>query len=100
MSELARICRNDGFIALTTAHPTMHLLGVRARFNDLETGRKIYPKSYDHTVSAFVMAAERAGLRFDEMSEHLITEKLVRTNPRAAQALGCPFLLAMKLSRA
>jgi ubiquinone/menaquinone biosynthesis C-methylase UbiE len=99
MSELARICRIDGFIALTTVHPTMHLLGVRARFNDPETGRKVYPKSYVHTISAFVMAAERAGLRFDEMSEHLITDELVHTNPRAAQALGWPLLLAIKLSR-
>ncbi len=99
MNELARICRNDGFIALTSAHPTMHLLGVRARFNDPETGRKVYPKSYDHTISAFVMAAERAGLRFDEMTEHLITDELVRTNPRAAPALGWPLLLAIKLAR-
>ncbi len=32
MNELARICSHDGFNALTTVHPTMHLLGVRARF--------------------------------------------------------------------
>jgi 2-polyprenyl-3-methyl-5-hydroxy-6-metoxy-1,4-benzoquinol methylase len=98
LSELARICRRDGFIALTTVHPTMHLLGVRARFNDPESGGKVYPKSYDHSISAFVLAADRAGLRFDEISEHLITDQLVRTNPRAAPALGWPLLLAMKLS--
>lgn len=100
MSELARICSHDGFIVLTTVHPTMHLLGVRARFNDPESGGKVYPKSYDHTISAFVMAAEHAGLHFDEMSEHLITDELVRTNPRAAAAIGWPLLLAMKLSQA
>jgi ubiquinone/menaquinone biosynthesis C-methylase UbiE len=72
MREPGRICCNKGFIALTSVHPTMHLLGVRARFNDPETGRKVYPKSYDHTISEFVIAAERAGLRFDEMSEHLV----------------------------
>ena len=98
-SELARICHNDGYIALTTVHPTMHLLGVRARFNDPATERKIYPKSYDHSIPTFVMAAALAGLRFEEMSEHFITEELVRTNPRAAQALGWPLLLAMKLAR-
>lgn len=32
MHELAPICSHDGFIALTTVHPTMHLLGVRAPF--------------------------------------------------------------------
>ena len=45
------------------------------------------------------MAAQRAGLRFCEMNEHFVTEELVRTNPRAAQALGWPLLLAMKLAR-
>lgn len=99
VSELARICSKDGFIVFTTVHPTMHLLGVRARFNDPETARKVYPKSYDHSIPSFVMAAERAGLRFYEISEHFITEQLVRTNPRAAQALGWPLLLAMKLAR-
>jgi ubiquinone/menaquinone biosynthesis C-methylase UbiE len=98
VSELARICCHDGFIVLTTVHPTMHLLGVRARFNDPKSGGKVYPKSYDHTIAEFVMAAERAGLRFHEMSEHLITDELARTNPRAAAAVGWPLLLAMKLS--
>ena len=98
MSELARICRRDGFIVLTTVHPTMHLLGVRARFNDPESGAKVYPKSYDHTISAFVMGAERAGLRFAEMCERVITEELARSKPRAADAVGWPLLLAMKLS--
>ena len=99
LSELARICSKDGFIVFTTVHPTMHLLGVRARFNDPETGKKIYPKSYDHSIPSLVMAAQRAGLRFCEMNEHFVTEELVRTNPRVAQALGWPLLLAMKLAR-
>ena len=99
VKELARICCHDGFIVLTTVHPTMHLLGVRARFNDEESGTKVYPKSYDHTISEFVIAAERARLRFDEMSEHIITEELVRTNPRAAAggwlaALACDEVVA------
>ena len=46
------------------------------------------------------MAAERAKLKFDAMSEHLITDELARTNPRAAPAVGWPLLLAMKLLRA
>ena len=45
------------------------------------------------------MAVEHAQLRFDEMGEYFVTEELVRTNPRAAQALGWPLLLTMKLSR-
>jgi len=43
-----------------------HASARRARrFNDPESRGKVYPKSYDHTISAFVMAAEHAGLRFD-----------------------------------
>jgi len=34
------------------------------------------------------------------MSEHLITDELMRTNRRAAAAIGWPLLLAMKLSQA
>jgi ubiquinone/menaquinone biosynthesis C-methylase UbiE len=100
LSELARICSRYGFIVLTAVHPTMHLLGVRARFNDPESGAKVYPKSYDHTIPEFVMAAERAKLKFDAMSEHLVTDELARTNPRAAPAVGWPLLLTMKLLRA
>jgi ubiquinone/menaquinone biosynthesis C-methylase UbiE len=99
MGELGRICSRGGFIVLTTVHPTMQLLGARPRFNDPESGAKVYPKSYVHTISAFAMAAQRAGLRFDSMTEHLITDELARSNPRAAPAVGWPLLLAMKLSR-
>jgi ubiquinone/menaquinone biosynthesis C-methylase UbiE len=98
MRELARVCSRDGFIVLTTVHPTMHLVGVRARFNDPQSGAKIYPRSHDHTISAFVMATERAELKFEEMTEHPISDNLARTHPRAAEAVGWPLLLAMKLS--
>ena len=46
------------------------------------------------------MAAERAKLKFDAMSEHLITDELARSKPRAAAAVGWPLLLAMKLLHA
>jgi hypothetical protein len=42
--------------------------------------------------------ASRAGLRFDEMSEHLITDELALAHPRTATAIGWPLLLSMKLA--
>lgn len=100
LAETARICRRDGFIVVTTVHPAMNLRGVRARFTDPATGAKIYPAGRDYTISDFVMAAKRAGLVLDEMSEHAITAELAAGLPRAAQYIGWPMLLAMRLSRA
>jgi ubiquinone/menaquinone biosynthesis C-methylase UbiE len=98
LAELARICRRGGFIVLTTVHPAMHLRGVRARFTDPATGAKVYPASYEHSISDYAMAATRVGLRFDEIGEHAITAKLASELPRAAQYVGWPLLLAMRLS--
>jgi len=98
-NELKRICRREGFIVLTTVHPTLHLVGVRARFRDPVSCEKVYPASYEHKVSDFVMGATRAGLRFDEISEHAFTAQMARELPQAAHYECWPVLLAMKLSR-
>jgi ubiquinone/menaquinone biosynthesis C-methylase UbiE len=99
-AELKRICARDGFIVMTTVHPAMHLKGVRARFTDPATGSKVYPASYEYSISDFVTAATRCGLRFDEISEHILTAEHAADNPRAAPYVGWPMLLAMCLSRA
>ncbi|HXW84586.1 MAG TPA: class I SAM-dependent methyltransferase [Candidatus Binataceae bacterium] len=99
-AELKRVCRREGFIVLTTVHPTLHLVGVRARFRDPVSQEKIYPASYEHRIADFVMAATRAGLRFDEISEHKFTPEMAAELPQAAHYAGWPLLLAMKLSRA
>jgi hypothetical protein len=59
----------------------MHLTGVLARFNDPESHAKVYAQSCDHSISAFVIAAERAKLRFAAMSEHRVADGFVRTDP-------------------
>jgi ubiquinone/menaquinone biosynthesis C-methylase UbiE len=99
-SELKRICARDGFIVMTTVHPAMHLKGVRARFTDPATGSKVYPASYEYSISDFVNAASRCGLRFDEISEHVLTAEHAADNPRALPYVGWPMLLAMRLSQA
>jgi ubiquinone/menaquinone biosynthesis C-methylase UbiE len=98
VAELARICRPGGFIVLTTVHPAMHLLGTRARFTDPATGHKVYPRSFEYSISDFVMAVQRAGLRFDELGEWVCDAELVAAIPRAARYAGWPMLLAMRLS--
>jgi len=98
-AELARICRPSGSVVLSSIHPALHLRGVRARFTDPSTGQKIYPAAHDHQVSDFVMAAVRAGLRFEEICELPCTDALAAAVPRAAQYLGWPMLLAMRLTR-
>jgi ubiquinone/menaquinone biosynthesis C-methylase UbiE len=99
-SELARICRPDGFIVVTNLHPAMNLQGVRARFNDSATGAKVYPAGQDHLISDFVMAVRRIGLVIDEMIERPMTSDIAARVPRAARYVGWPALLAMRLSRA
>jgi ubiquinone/menaquinone biosynthesis C-methylase UbiE len=99
IAELARICRPDGFIVLTTVHPAMHLLGTRARFTDPATGHKVYPRSYEFAMADYVMAAQRAGLHFDELGEWICDKTLEASVPRAARYAGWPMLLTMRLSR-
>ena len=43
------------------------------------------------------MAAARAGLRFDHMSEHAVDEELLERSVSAARYQGWPMLLLMRL---
>jgi ubiquinone/menaquinone biosynthesis C-methylase UbiE len=95
--ELKRICRNDGFIVASVMHPAMMLRGVQARFTDPATGRETRPLSYPHQISDYVMAATRAGLVFDHLSEHAVDDDLAERSPRARKHLGWPLLLLMRL---
>lgn len=95
--ECRRISRPQGALLFTVVHPAMHLLGVQARFNDPQTGRKIVLDSERHTVSAYVMGALRAGLRIDHLGEHVVDAELAQRLPRAVRYAGWPLLLVMRL---
>ena len=97
LSEMKRICKPEGFTVLSVMHPAMLLRGVEAHFHDPETGQDIRPSSAGNQVSDYVMAANRAGLVFEHMSEHLIDEHLATQSPRAGKHLGWPLLLLMCL---
>ena len=47
-----------------------------------------------------VIAATRAGLHIDHMSEHVVDKELAARSPRAQKYLGWPLLLLMRLRRA
>ena len=96
--ELKRIMRPDGFILISDMHPAMMLKGIQARFTDPKTGRDTRPQSAGNQISDYVMAATRADLHFDHISEHAVDGALAETSPRAAKYLGWPLLLLMRLS--
>ncbi len=95
--ELRRLCRADGFIVVSGLHPAMLLRGIQARFTDPATGRETRPQGYPHQLSDYVMAAVRAGLDFDHLSEHAVDEELAARSARARKYLGWPLLFLMRL---
>lgn len=97
LREAARVCRAAGRIVLSTVHPAMLLRGVRARFSDPQTARETRPESFDYTISDFVMAIGRAGLKIEHMSEHAVGAELAARSARAARYLGWPIALIFAL---
>ncbi|MBL8745681.1 MAG: class I SAM-dependent methyltransferase [Phycisphaerae bacterium] len=96
-AEMTRVCVPGGRVIVSSMHPAMMLQGVQARFNDPVTGEKVYPESVPNQLSDYVMAAIRAGLEIDHLSEHMIDESIVRLSPRAAPYVGWPMLLMMRM---
>jgi 2-polyprenyl-3-methyl-5-hydroxy-6-metoxy-1,4-benzoquinol methylase len=96
--ELRRLCRSDGLIVISTVHPAMLLLGVQARFIDPASGRRVSPLSYRHQIADYVMAAVRAGLTIDHLSEHPVDADLAAQSVRARKYLGWPLLVLMRLA--
>lgn len=95
-AEMRRICRPTGSLICSVMHPAMMLRGIQARFTDPATGRETRPESYANQISDYVMAAVRAGLFLDHLSEHAVDEALALRSPRARKYLGWPILLLMK----
>jgi ubiquinone/menaquinone biosynthesis C-methylase UbiE len=97
-AEMARVCKPGGFVIVTSMHPAVFLLGRQANFTN-DAGEEIRPASVANDVSAFVMAAQGAGLRIADMREKVATAELVALTSKAEKYLGWPLLLAMKLAR-
>ncbi|MFA6004843.1 MAG: class I SAM-dependent methyltransferase, partial [Elusimicrobiota bacterium] len=90
--ELGRICRPRGRIVISAMHPALWLKGQSARFYDPATGQEIRPHSHRQQLSDYVMAATRAGLHIEHLSEHAPDAALAKKLPRAAKHIGWPLL--------
>lgn len=98
--EMRRVCRQAGWVVVTTLHPAMTLRGVQARFREPATNREVRPKSRAHRISDYVTAATRAGFAFDHLDEPVVDAALVDRVERARKYLGWPLLFVMRLSPA
>jgi malonyl-CoA O-methyltransferase len=96
--ELRRLCQPKGRVIISVMHPAMSLQGVQARFIDPASGRRISPASHAHQMSDYLMAAVRAGLSLEHVSEHAADAALTAQSPRAVKYLGWPMLLLLKLA--
>jgi malonyl-CoA O-methyltransferase len=96
--ELRRLCRPTGCVIISVMHPSMSLRGVQARFIEPQSGRRISPAGHAHRMSDYLMAASRADLTLEHMSEHAADAALAARSPRAAKYLGWPMLLLMELA--
>src|SRR5258708_7153673 len=81
--ELRRLCRPDGFVAISVMHPAMLLRGVQARFTDPVSGRRIQPLSHSHQIADYLMAPKVAGLALNQISEHTANSAFATLSPRA-----------------
>jgi malonyl-CoA O-methyltransferase len=97
--ELGRVTRNGGSILVTAMHPARFLRGRSANFRD-SSGDEVRPRSYEASLSDYVMGALRGGLEIRAVAERVVDGDLVKRFPRAAQSLGWPALFVMSLKRA
>lgn len=96
-AEARRVLKPGGRAVVSAMHPAMYLRGAHARFTDPASGELVAPGSYPHSVSAFVLAALRAGFRIDDLSEHTPDAALAARVPRAEKYIGWPMLVLMQL---
>lgn len=98
-AEAHRVLKPGGRAVVSAMHPAMCLRGTAARFTDPASGEVVQPGSLAHSVSAFVMAAVRAGFRLDDLAEFAVDGELAARYPRAAKYLDWPMLVVMALGK-
>ncbi|MBX7083604.1 MAG: class I SAM-dependent methyltransferase [Nannocystaceae bacterium] len=98
LAELARITAPGGMVIVSDLHPEQTRRGVHARFRESpEVKREIV--GFHHTISDYVMAAQRAGLRIDALHERVMDEASAGTSASAGKYVGEPLLFAMRALR-
>jgi malonyl-CoA O-methyltransferase len=98
-AEAVRVLNPKGRAVVSAMHPAMFLRGAQARFTDPASGDVVQPGSVPHSISAFVMAAIRAGFKVDAIDEYAPDEKFVQRVPRAAKYVCWPMLVVLRLAR-
>ncbi|MCU0611360.1 MAG: class I SAM-dependent methyltransferase [Candidatus Eisenbacteria bacterium] len=96
-SEIHRVLVPDGRAVVSAMHPAMFLRSSQARFTDPDSGELVQPGSVAHPISAFVMAAGRAGFRLESMEEFAPDADFAARYPRAAKYVGWPMLVVLQL---
>lgn len=97
-AEIARITVSGGVVIVTDLHPEQTRRGVHARFRE-SPDVKHEIAGHHHTISAYVMAAVRAGLTIDTLHEQVMDDASAGTSTSARKYLGEPLLFAMKAMR-
>ena len=96
--EICRVLKPGGRAVISGMHPAMHLRGSQARFTDPESGDIIQPGSVPHSISAFVMAAMRAGFQIADVVELAPNAEFAARYPRAEKYIDWPMLVVLALA--
>ncbi len=96
-AESRRVLKHGGRAVVSAMHPAMFLKGAQARFTDPDSGELVMPGSVPHSVSAFAMAAVRAGFALTNLTELTPDEAITAAFPRAAKYVGWPMLVLLTL---
>ena len=99
-AEVQRVLRAGGTAVVSAMHPAMFLRGAQARFTDPVGDVRVLPGSVNHSISAMIMAALRAGLQLIGVSEYAPDATFAAQHPRAEKYVGWPMLVVMQLQRA
>jgi malonyl-CoA O-methyltransferase len=79
-------------------HPAMFLRGSQARFTEPATGELVQPGSIPHSISAFVMAAVKAGFSIANLEEASPNAMFAAIFPRAEKYIDWPMVVVMQLA--
>jgi ubiquinone/menaquinone biosynthesis C-methylase UbiE len=96
-AEARRVLRPGGRAVVSAMHPAMFLKGVQARFTDPDSGEKVQPGSFAHSIGDFAMAAVRAGFALEGVDERAPDADFAARFPRAEKYVDWPMLVVLKL---
>jgi malonyl-CoA O-methyltransferase len=97
-AEARRVLKPGGRAVVSAMHPAMFLRDTQAQLTDSTTGERVRPGSIAHSISAFVMAALRAGFRLSAVDEFAPDEEFAARYPRASKYVGWPMLVVLSLA--